>query len=204
MSGLAHCGSVWACPVCSAKIATRRAEELADVMRWALEQGCSASMVTLTMQHHKGQRLADSWNALAKAWARVTSGKQWVNDQAAAGLQGWIKAVEVTTGKNGWHVHVHVLMIWRDTIDGVTATRVGERMWRRWQRALQRHGFDSLLEDSKGHRVGLDVWRPRCGNGPPNAGAIRRAGTGRWPRSASSRPSGRSAGNAGGRGAVSR
>lgn len=126
-------------------------------MRWALEQGCSASMVTLTMQHHKGQRLADCWDALAKAWARVTSGKQWVNDQAAAGLQGWIKAVEVTTGKNGWHVHVHVLMIWRDTIDGVTATRVGERMWRRWQRALQRRDFDSLLEDSKGHRVGLDV-----------------------------------------------
>ena len=38
-SGLATCGSVWACPVCSAKIATRRAEELADVMRFGARTG---------------------------------------------------------------------------------------------------------------------------------------------------------------------
>ena len=57
-SGLAHCGSVWACPACAAKIATRRAEELADVMRYASQQG-GASLVTLTMRHHPRQRLAD-------------------------------------------------------------------------------------------------------------------------------------------------
>ena len=32
-SGLASCGSVWACPQCAAKIATRRADELSKVMR---------------------------------------------------------------------------------------------------------------------------------------------------------------------------
>lgn len=165
LSGLAHCGSVWACPACSAKIATRRAEELADVMRHALEQGCSASMASLTMKHNKGHTLADCWSAVSYAWAAVTSGKQWTEDQAMAGLVGWVKAVEVTQGKNGWHVHLHVLMIWRGQIGLDAAEAVSERMWARWSRALRRFkpkngkagGFDSLRKDSRGHDVGLDV-----------------------------------------------
>jgi hypothetical protein len=164
MTGLAHCGSVWACPACSAKIATRRAEELADVMRHALEQGCSASMVTLTMRHHEGQTLKQCWDALSKAWARVTSGKQWVSDQAAAGLHGWVKAVEVTHGKNGWHVHIHVLMIWERPISQAAAERVGERMWNRWSRGLQRYGFDSL-RDFGGLDVRMATLKPGTGTG---------------------------------------
>ncbi|QJY51209.1 protein rep [Pseudonocardia broussonetiae] len=163
-SGLAHCGSVWACPVCSAKIATRRAEELADLMRYALEQGCTASMVTLTMRHNQRQSLADCWEALSKAWARVTSGKQWVSDQATAGLQGWVKAVEVTRGKNGWHVHLHVLMIWRGEISEDMAKHVGGRMHARWTRALQRRGFDSW-RDSGGLDVRLATLDPVKGGG---------------------------------------
>jgi hypothetical protein len=112
-----HCGSVWACPVCAAKIATRRAEEVAEVMRIALERGCAASMVTLTMRHHQGQSLADCWAALSKGWRAVTTGTQWTTDADAAGLVGWVRAVEVTQGKNGWHVHVHALLIWEQVID---------------------------------------------------------------------------------------
>lgn len=182
LSGLASCGSVWACPVCSAKIATRRAEDLADVMRFALGQGCRASMVTLTMRHHEGQTLKECWDALSKAWAAVTSGKQWRSDQAKYGFAlitdhqhvepkagaacvvcdrskrehevqiPWVKAVEVTRGRNGWHVHVHALLIWGQPIPHDQAQHVGERMWRRWDRALQRNGFESLQEAG-----GLDV-----------------------------------------------
>lgn len=151
-SGLATCSSVWACPVCSAKIATRRADELADFMRVALERGCSATLVTLTMRHHEGQRLEDCWDALAKAWAGVTSGKQWATDKAAYGLRGWVKAVEVTRGKSGWHVHIHALMIWDDDVSLADAKHVGRRMWQRWDRALGRSGFTSLRDLG-----GLDV-----------------------------------------------
>lgn len=151
-SGLVTCGSVWACPVCAAKIATRRADELADVMRYALEQGCKASMVTLTMRHHEGQSLKGCWDALSSAWGAVTSGKQWVGDSAAFGLRGWVKAVEVTRGRNGWHVHVHALMIWDQPVTLQVAQHVADRMWARWNRALMRRGFDSLRDSG-----GLDV-----------------------------------------------
>jgi len=164
LSGLAHCGSVWACPVCAAKIATRRAEELADVMRVALERGCAASMVTLTMRHHQGQSLADCWAALSKGWRAVTTGKQWTTDADAAGLVGWVKAVEVTHGKNGWHVHVHALLIWEQAIDQERADVIGERMWQRWTRALQRRGFDSL-RDSGGLDVRMATLKPGAASG---------------------------------------
>lgn len=164
LSGLAHCGSVWACPVCAAKIATRRAEELADVMRVALERGCAASMVTLTMRHHQGQSLADCWAALSKGWRAVTTGKQWTTDADAAGLVGWVRAVEVTQGSNGWHVHVHALLIWEQAIDQERADVVGQRMWQRWTRALRRNGFDSLM-DSGGLDVRMATLKPGAASG---------------------------------------
>jgi hypothetical protein len=56
-SGLASCGSVWACPQCAAKIVTRRADELSTVMRAVDEAGGSAFLLTLTMRHSRGDRL---------------------------------------------------------------------------------------------------------------------------------------------------
>ncbi|WP_157647664.1 hypothetical protein [Actinomycetospora chiangmaiensis] len=51
------CGSVWSCPVCAAKIATRRADDLAAVMRTVNDLGGSAFLLTLTMRHTRGDRL---------------------------------------------------------------------------------------------------------------------------------------------------
>jgi len=164
LSGLTTCGSVWACPVCSAKIATRRADELADVMRFALEQGCSASMVTLTIRHHDGQRLKDCWKAVSKGWEAVTSGKQWDTDRAKHGLVGWVRTVEVTHGANGWHVHVHALLIWENKVSQEQAEFVGERMHRRWTRRVQKRGFDSL-RDSGGLDVRMATLKPGKGSG---------------------------------------
>jgi hypothetical protein len=56
-SGLASCGSVWACPQCAAKIATRRADDLSKVMRAVDKAGGSAFLLTLTMRHSRGDRL---------------------------------------------------------------------------------------------------------------------------------------------------
>ncbi|MDD7940914.1 hypothetical protein PHK61_21060 [Actinomycetospora lutea] len=55
--GLKHCGSVWTCPVCAVKVATRRADDLSAVMRAVHERGGSAFMLTLTMRHARGDRL---------------------------------------------------------------------------------------------------------------------------------------------------
>lgn len=151
LSGLATCGSVWACPVCSARIATVRAGDLADVMRYAFRQGCEAAMVTLTMRHHQGQTLGQCWNALMTAWKAVTSGKSWVADRTTMAVRGWVRVVEVTKGEHGWHVHVHVLLIFDQPALPSELRGLADRMWRRWNAALLRNGFDSV------RGVGTDI-----------------------------------------------
>lgn len=151
-SGLVTCGSVWVCPVCAAKVANRRSEELANVIKHVLDAGGSASLVTLTMRHHQGHKLEDCWDALSYAWSRVTSGKAWQADQEMGDLLGWVKVVEATHGEHGWHLHVHVLMCWDRPVSLELAEGVGARMWMRWEKALNRKGFDSIADHG-----GLDV-----------------------------------------------
>lgn len=110
-AGLETCGSVWACPVCSAKIAAHRQREVLAVTERAAAVGAVVSMLTLTQRHHAGQSLAELWESLSYAWNRVTSGRRWVGFKEQLGLIGWLKAVEVTHGKSGWHVHLHVLVV---------------------------------------------------------------------------------------------
>ena len=151
-AGLVTCGSCWACPTCAAKIAARRSEELSQVMRTVLIAGGSASLITLTMRHHAGHRLKDLWRALSAAWRGVISGKQWMADQELGGLLGWVRVVEATHGRNGWHLHVHVLVCWQRSVSLELAQDIGHRMWQRWSRVLERKGFTSWK-----HRGGVDV-----------------------------------------------
>ncbi len=207
--GLKTCGSVWCCPVCAAKIATRRADDLATVMRAVDDLGGSAFLLTLTMRHERGDRLgltseqrarrnrleerlanvqvaeangwdvderqaeADAieldsikaqegcWDVLSYAWQRVTSGSSWQEDcQRFAGLLGWARTVEVTDGDNGWHVHLHVLLCFREQVSADLArAALGPRLFGRWQRALQRKGFSASEEH------GWDLRRAQLGDG---------------------------------------
>ncbi|MHC1559898.1 protein rep [Actinomycetospora sp. C-140] len=149
---------MWACPCCAAKIASRRAEELADVMAAVHRSGGCAYLVTYTMRHHQGQRLATLWDAVSAAWGAVTSGKAWVADQR--GMLGWARVVEIThSRRSGWHVHVHALLAWSDDIDEDQAQRVAFRGWQRWDRALRRRGLDSTPVhgvDARRIRVGAE------------------------------------------------
>lgn len=208
--GLVSCGSVWSCPVCAAKIATRRADDLATVMRTVDDIGGSAFMLTLTMRHSRGHRLGLSredrarrnvleerrqdrelalscgeeiddraaeadeielhgikqregtWDALSYAWSRVTSGSVWKDDsERFGGLLGWARAVEVTWGEvNGWHVHLHVLLCFREQVSAdMVAATVGAGMFARWRRALERKGYGASDEH------GWDLRRAQLGDG---------------------------------------
>jgi replication protein len=151
-AGLVTCGSTWVCPTCASKIAARRADELSTVMRTVLTAGGSASLITLTMRHHAGHKLAELWQALSAAWHGVISGKQWIADQELGGILGWVRVVEATHGRNGWHLHVHVLVCWKRSVSLGLAQEIGERMWQRWARVLERKGLTSWK-----HRGGVDV-----------------------------------------------
>jgi hypothetical protein len=156
-NGVQSCGSVWACPVCAHKIQTHRQAEVNAALDRAEALGWRVAFTTHTVRHSAGQPLAAVWGAVSGAWRAAVSGsRQWRADRERWGIQGYLRLVEVTHGRNGWHVHVHSLVFFTRA-DGdrwaLAAEQIGQRMQARWTKALtgtpfrpgSRHGGDSRL-----------------------------------------------------------
>ena len=121
-AGLLSCGSVWNCPVCAAKVATRRTSEVHTVLSQHLEAGGGAEFLTLTMPHDMGDALATTRRIAADGWKRVQQGRGWMAMKDAVGITGTIRTLEVTHGRSGWHPHVHALVLTdRPATDGERA-----------------------------------------------------------------------------------
>lgn len=143
LAGLATCGSVWACPVCNAKVMSRRALEIgAAVALWQAHKG-RVAFVTLTMRHNRGHSLQALWDALAAAWQAVIGSRKWGRDVDRYGVEGWLRVVEVTQGRNGWHVHVHALVFMREGASSFELAALHRSMFDRWRGQLVRKGFDA-------------------------------------------------------------
>lgn len=110
-AGLLTCGSVWLCPVCSAKIARCRKQELERVICAAVMLGAHVSLLTLTVRHRKSHTLTALWDVISYAWNATMSGAGSAEFKQQLGLIDWAKTVELTHGPNGWHVHLHVVVI---------------------------------------------------------------------------------------------
>lgn len=106
-AGLAVCGSIWSCPVCAARVAAKRREELSKALeRW---QG-SAVMATLTLAHERDDTLDELLDALRDSWRRMKSGAWWQGIRAKYQLRAYVTALETTwSPAHGWHVHLHCL-----------------------------------------------------------------------------------------------
>ena len=153
-SGLATCGSVWACPVCSAKVANERQSDIETVVNEHMARGGDVAMLTLTMRHRKGQPLAKLWKeGVAAGWKAATNGAGWKRDKEEHGVNHYVRVVEVTHGDNGWHVHVHALLLGENFQDSAKLKQLGQRMFARWSVKLQRQGFAAPIEDKGGLKI---------------------------------------------------
>lgn len=105
--GLQTCGSVWLCPVCSAKISERRRLELAaGLAAWS----GSIALVTYTVRHKQADSLARSLEGLLRARRAARTCRASQALKARHGIAGTVRALEVTHGANGWHPHLHELV----------------------------------------------------------------------------------------------
>ncbi len=125
--------------MCARRIITKRRTQIQD----AVERGAAVRrdrrwrMVTLTVRHHAGQPLADLLAGLRAAWRR-TRQRGTVQRAWRAHVRASVRAVELTLGANGWHPHLHVLILsdeWdadeeaqlRATWRAMVARELGER-----------------------------------------------------------------------------
>lgn len=142
LSGLCSCGSVWVCPRCNSKVMARRAFELGALIASAQSQGFVAVEITLTLRHSLTDDLATLWSTLSHCWDRARNGKVWSKDCERFGVLGWLRVVEVTDGRNGWHPHLHGVVFVRE-IDAEGVNRLASGMFGRWQRAAVRQGLEA-------------------------------------------------------------
>jgi len=108
--GLQHCGQVWACPICSAKISERRRQELGGGIETWQERGHKVLLVTYTIQHRAAHSLKSTLEGLLKARKGLLSGEAAKRFNRRHGVVGRVRALEVTHGRNGWHPHIHELI----------------------------------------------------------------------------------------------
>lgn len=153
-SGLSTCGSVWACPVCAEKILAGRQDEVRRALSVWTGLGGRVAFVTLTMRHRQGQALGDLWDSLSYAWGAVTSGRRWKDLVGRYGVDGWLRVVEVTHGRHGWHVHIHAALFLPSSATVDQVDDLGGSMFATWAAALKRRG----LSASREHGVDAVLW----------------------------------------------
>ncbi len=166
---LQTCGSVWACPICSAFVSERRAGELRQALDKHSATGGSAGFATFTSSHAVTDSLESSLAAFLAAFRRLTSKPSYARLRKRWGVLGFVRVLEVTHGRHGWHVHVHVLYFFSGAQDLASLCEFENELFPLWESAASR----SQLRMSR--RYGLQVkptygtveaYLAKFGNGP--------------------------------------
>lgn len=141
---VALCGSVWTCPVCSAKVSQRRTVELKAASETHVGAGGAMLMVTLTFSHSRHDDLkkliGDSKRShgLTSALQRFRNSRSYKRIKEELGMIGLVRNLEVThSEKNGWHPHVHELWFIETTISARHLARIKIELFDTWLRACK-------------------------------------------------------------------
>jgi len=148
LGGLQVCGSVWHCPVCSARISETRRGELNKALVWArggvIEDEDAPRiipvMMTLTARHKRGDSLRAQLDGMKEAKRRLRQSHSWRSLRSV--IEGTITATEVTHGSNGWHSHFHELLF-LVADDEKTALKLVEGLRAEWLRSLTKVGMSA-------------------------------------------------------------
>ena len=162
-SGLQTCGSVWACPVCSAKIAERRRAEIVAAMAAHKAAGGCMNLLTLTAPHQRSDNLSELLGKQALALKKMFSDFTVRKVFTEMGVLGQIRALEVTHGRlselnNGWHPHYHLLLFCGSGVDlarfdGPQMKDWAVRLYLRWAACCEGAGLGT---PSFAHGLKLD------------------------------------------------
>ncbi len=138
---LQTCGSVWVCPVCALIVAERRAEEIRLALAKLTADGGSAAFATFTVSHGRGDSLERVLEGFLAAFRYLSSKPSYKRLRARYGVLGYIRVLEVTNGRNGWHPHTHVLFCFERVLSEGDVDRFADELYPLWQSACAREGL---------------------------------------------------------------
>jgi hypothetical protein len=110
-------------------------------------------MLSLTVRHTRGDDLRTVRKGLANAYRRFVRGAPWARLATEAGLEHWIRALEITHGPNGWHPHLHVLWLLELPLSADALETLTAKLRARWADCVARE----LGEASRPNAHGLDL-----------------------------------------------
>ena len=145
------CGSVWLCVNCSWFISERRRRDLAAALD---SSGCSVLLASYTVQHHKFMLLPDLLAALLDAFRAARRGEPYKRFQSRYSWRYDIRALEVTHGSNGWHPHIHQIILLAAALDADEFAAFCEWLQKRWITMLEKRGFTATMEHGLDIRAG--------------------------------------------------
>lgn len=159
--GMETCGSIWACPRCSRLIRHWRAAEIEHAAGAHQAAGGDLLLFTGTVRHHAGDSLETTLGALMDAWKAMTHAGTWRKKKKALGISGYIRAVEITHGKNGWHPHIHALLFVDSKLSKKSVSEFKAWIFNYWINAIEKagakkpniRGLDLQQADKKGRVI---------------------------------------------------
>jgi len=146
------CGSVWDCPVCSAKISERRRTELARaVSQYKKVYGGQVLFVTFTYSHKKEDNLKELLTKQSKALAWFYRHRTYKNMRDKYHQDGRVRALEVNHGDvNGWQPHAHEL--WFIQVHLHDYETIKREVFDLWSKACEKFGLGAPSE-----KHGVDI-----------------------------------------------
>jgi hypothetical protein len=122
----------------------RRAVEVDQGLSVHLGRGGSALFLTLTVRHHRGDRLAERLEVVSESMRLLLKGSAWARRRDRLGFVGSIKAVEITHGDNGWHPHSHTALLFDRQLTDQEILDLHCWIFQRWSGICADHGFGEV------------------------------------------------------------
>jgi len=137
IAGVETCGSIWVCPVCAAKIAEGRRKEVAQCLDAHVRAGGEVYMGLFTIPHQSLESCESLKHFVARSWQKLLAGEPWLRAKRRFRIVGYIRALEITFGNNGWHPHIHALFLTQHLSDD---ERACFKFWlgKRWATVVER------------------------------------------------------------------
>jgi hypothetical protein len=184
-TGYETCSSVWACPTCSWRIRAHRGVELSELVRVIRDTtpqtdtgeesrlGTGGAMATFTIRHAYGDDLKSLRQLLTRSWSRFIRGTPFARFKAATGLIGFVRAIEVTHGKRGWHPHLHAMIVGAPGWNKRRYARMSVETWmrRRWLACVRAEGATDGSEATH-----VPSWEHAMKLGPIRQGYLEKMG----------------------------
>jgi hypothetical protein len=159
-SGLMACGSVWSCPCCAPKIAQERQGMVDQLLRRHLQRHSTgvpsdelesggALCLTLTVSHRWGDELRKMRQAVSLVHRKLWSQRAGKALRARWGIIGHVRSLEVTHGRNGWHPHLHCIVLTEGLLSASEAELLRVELAERWCDLAEKAKLTRPLEEQQ-------------------------------------------------------